>query len=99
MLEDVLRQIGQHERFVLTSHARPDGDAVLVQDRRQVVGVDLLVPEAHRAAPVGDVFGSEDRCSAVDQAVQRVAGDVLLVRADLVHAQGLEVVDRRPELG
>jgi bifunctional oligoribonuclease and PAP phosphatase NrnA len=28
MLEDVLRQIGQHERFVLTSHARPDGDAV-----------------------------------------------------------------------
>ncbi len=25
---DVLRQIGQHERFVLTSHARPDGDAV-----------------------------------------------------------------------
>jgi phosphoesterase RecJ-like protein len=28
MLEDVLRQIGQRERFVLTSHARPDGDAV-----------------------------------------------------------------------
>src|ERR1041385_3482649 len=28
MLEDVLRQIGQHERFVLTSHARPDGDAI-----------------------------------------------------------------------
>ena len=27
-VEDVLRQIGQHERFVLTSHARPDGDAV-----------------------------------------------------------------------
>jgi phosphoesterase RecJ-like protein len=28
MLEDVLRQIGQRQRFVLTSHARPDGDAV-----------------------------------------------------------------------
>src|SRR5262252_6328596 len=28
MLEDVLRQIGQRERFVLTSHARPDGDAI-----------------------------------------------------------------------
>src|ERR1700704_1107854 len=28
MLEDVLRQIEQRDRFVLTSHARPDGDAV-----------------------------------------------------------------------
>src|SRR4029077_11618552 len=28
MLRDVLRQIEQRERFVLTSHARPDGDAV-----------------------------------------------------------------------
>jgi phosphoesterase RecJ-like protein len=28
MLHDVLRQIEQRERFVLTSHARPDGDAV-----------------------------------------------------------------------
>jgi bifunctional oligoribonuclease and PAP phosphatase NrnA len=28
MLEDVLRQIVLRERFVLTSHARPDGDAV-----------------------------------------------------------------------
>src|SRR6202140_3083720 len=28
VLEDVLRRIGEHERFVLTSHARPDGDAV-----------------------------------------------------------------------
>lgn len=28
MLQDVLQQIEQRERFVLTSHARPDGDAV-----------------------------------------------------------------------
>jgi phosphoesterase RecJ-like protein len=28
MLQDVLRQIEQRQRFVLTSHARPDGDAV-----------------------------------------------------------------------
>ena len=28
MVQDVLRQIEQRERFVLTSHARPDGDAV-----------------------------------------------------------------------
>jgi phosphoesterase RecJ-like protein len=28
MLDEVLHQIGQRDRFVLTSHARPDGDAV-----------------------------------------------------------------------
>ena len=28
MLKQVLEQIGQHHRFVLTSHARPDGDAI-----------------------------------------------------------------------
>ena len=28
MLSDVLSSISQHERFVLTSHARPDGDAI-----------------------------------------------------------------------
>jgi phosphoesterase RecJ-like protein len=28
MLEQVLSEIGRRERFVVTSHARPDGDAV-----------------------------------------------------------------------
>ncbi len=28
MLKEVLKQIGQRNRFVLTSHARPDGDAI-----------------------------------------------------------------------
>jgi phosphoesterase RecJ-like protein len=28
MISEVLKTIGQHQRFVLTSHARPDGDAV-----------------------------------------------------------------------
>ena len=28
MLNEVLKQIEQRKRFVLTSHARPDGDAV-----------------------------------------------------------------------
>jgi phosphoesterase RecJ-like protein len=28
MLRDVLNQIEQRNRFVLTSHSRPDGDAV-----------------------------------------------------------------------
>ena len=28
MLAEVLNQIGRRRRFVLTSHARPDGDAI-----------------------------------------------------------------------
>src|ERR1043165_9784320 len=28
MIQEVLRQIAQRDRFLLTSHARPDGDAV-----------------------------------------------------------------------
>src|SRR4051812_4815936 len=28
MLKDVLKHIEQHNRFILTSHARPDGDAI-----------------------------------------------------------------------
>ena len=28
MLKEVLKHIEQHNRFVLTSHARPDGDAI-----------------------------------------------------------------------
>src|SRR4030095_16068750 len=28
MLQDVLKEIGQRQRFVLTSHARRDGDAI-----------------------------------------------------------------------
>ncbi|HEX2917761.1 MAG TPA: bifunctional oligoribonuclease/PAP phosphatase NrnA, partial [Edaphobacter sp.] len=28
MLSEVLNQIGRRERFIVTSHARPDGDAV-----------------------------------------------------------------------
>ena len=28
MLHEVLKHIEQHRRFVLTSHARPDGDAI-----------------------------------------------------------------------
>src|SRR5258707_13014519 len=28
MLTEVLKQIDQHHRFLLTSHARPDGDAI-----------------------------------------------------------------------
>src|SRR5579863_7082297 len=64
MLEDVLRQIGQRERFVLTSHARPDGDAVgsalaCCQVLRQMgKQADVVlhdgVPRIYRSLPFAD---------------------------------------------
>jgi len=64
VLEDVLRQIEQRERFVLTSHARPDGDAVgSALACRQVLRAmgkhaDVIlhdgVPRIYRSLPFAD---------------------------------------------
>ena len=64
MLEDVLRQIGQRERFVLTSHARPDGDAVgsalaccqVLREMGKQADVVLHdgVPRIYRSLPFAD---------------------------------------------
>lgn len=40
MLDEVLKAVQQHQRFVLTSHARPDGDAV-----GSVLGASLMLRE------------------------------------------------------
>ena len=71
MLEDVLRQIGQHERFVLTSHARPDGDAVgsalaccqVLRAMGKTADVVLHdgVPRIYRSLPFADEVLQSDR--------------------------------------
>ena len=68
VLGDVLRQIGQHERFVLSSHARPDGDAVgsalACCQIRRVMGkhADVVlhdgVPRVYRSLPFADQVAS-----------------------------------------
>jgi phosphoesterase RecJ-like protein len=64
MLQDVLRQIEQRERFVLTSHARPDGDAVgsalaccqilRVMGKQADVVLHDGVPRIYRSLPFAD---------------------------------------------
>src|SRR5882757_11049383 len=71
MLEDVLRQIGQHERFVLTSHARPDGDAVgsalaccqvlRAMGKQADVVLHDGVPRIYRSLPFADQVVQSDR--------------------------------------
>src|ERR1700716_3667690 len=64
MLQDVLRQIEQRERFVLTSHARPDGDAIgsalaccqvlRVMGKQADVVLHDPVPRLYRSLPFAD---------------------------------------------
>src|SRR3989441_2864341 len=72
--------------------AGPNTDAVAVQDRRQVVRMNVPVRERHDAGTV--VARSIDR-DALDlrQALDRQAGQLLLVRRDLVQSQLLEIGD------
>lgn len=64
MIEEVLNQIGRRDRFVLTSHARPDGDAIgSVLACRQILRsmgkhADIFlsdpVPQIYRPLPFAD---------------------------------------------
>lgn len=64
MLSEVLNQIGRRERFVLTSHARPDGDAIgsvlacsqILRSMGKTADVYLYdgVPQIYRPLPFAD---------------------------------------------
>lgn len=64
MLEEVLNQIGRRSRFVLTSHARPDGDAIgsvlacsqILRSMGKQADVYLFdgVPQVYRPLPFSD---------------------------------------------
>ena len=71
MLDEVLRQIEQRDRFVLTSHARPDGDAVgsalacgeILRQMNKQVEVVLRdgVPRIYQALPFSENVVHADR--------------------------------------
>ena len=64
MLQDVLQQIEQRDRFVLTSHARPDGDAIgsvlaccqvlRAMGKQADIVLHDGVPRIYRALPFAD---------------------------------------------
>jgi len=93
MLEDVLRQIGQHERFVLTSHARPDGDAVgsalaccqVLRAMGKTADVVLHdgVPRIYRSLPFADEVLQSDRVAGTYQAA-------IILECDSIHRTRLE---------
>src|SRR5437660_1806704 len=88
MLEDVLRQIGQRDRFVLTSHARPDGDAIgsalaccqvlRAMGKQADVVLHDAVPRIYRPLPFADQVVQANRLNGSYQAAIILECDSLL---------------------
>src|SRR5215813_12885323 len=93
ILEDVLRQIGQRERFVLTSHARPDGDAVgsalaccqVLRSMGKHADVVLHdgVPRIYRSLPFADQVVQANRVVGSYEAA-------IILECDSIHRTRLE---------
>jgi bifunctional oligoribonuclease and PAP phosphatase NrnA len=88
MLQEVLQQIEQRDRFVLTSHARPDGDAVgsalaccqvlRALGKRADVVLHDGVPRIYRALPFADQVRQANRVDGNYEAA-------IILECDSVH--------------
>src|ERR1700682_2830600 len=98
MVQNVLRQIEQRERFVLTSHARPDGDAIgaalaccqvlrLMGKEADVVLHDP-VPRIYRWLPVADQVLQASVANCSYQAA-------IILECDSIHRPRLEGLEDR----
>jgi len=98
MVRDVLRQIEQRERFVLTSHARPDGDAVgsalaccqvlRAMGKQADVVLHDGVPRIYRSLPFADQVLQAD-------SVQGNYEAVIILECDSIHRTRLEGLESR----
>jgi bifunctional oligoribonuclease and PAP phosphatase NrnA len=98
MLHDVLRQIELRERFVLTSHARPDGDAIgsalaccqvlRVMDKLADVVLHDTVPRIYRSLPFADQVVQADRVQGGYEAA-------IILECDSIHRTRLEGLENR----
>jgi bifunctional oligoribonuclease and PAP phosphatase NrnA len=96
MLQDVLKHIEQRERFVLTSHARPDGDAIgsalacgqILRSMGKQADVVLRdgVPRIYRPLPYADAVVQTDRINGGYQAA-------IILECDSVQRTRLEGLD------
>src|ERR1700704_4419581 len=98
MLREVLRQIEQRERFVLTSHARPDGDAIgsalaccqvlrLMGKQADVVLHDP-VPRLYRSLPFADQVLQAEVVNGNYEAA-------IILECDSIHRTRLEGLEDR----
>lgn len=98
MVRDVLRQIEQRERFVLTSHARPDGDAVgsalaccqvlRAMGKQADVVLHDGVPRIYRSLPFADQVLQADTVPGNYEAA-------IILECDSIHRTRLEGLESR----
>jgi phosphoesterase RecJ-like protein len=98
MLQDVLRQIEQRERFVLTSHARPDGDAIgsalacaqvlRAMGKHADVVLHDGVPRIYRSLPFADQVVQSNRVNGSYEAA-------IILECDSIHRTRLEGLEDR----
>jgi bifunctional oligoribonuclease and PAP phosphatase NrnA len=98
MLQDVLQQIERRDRFVLTSHARPDGDAIgsalaccqLLRAMGKQADVVLRdgVPRIYRALPFADQVLQANSVNGDYEAA-------IILECDSVHRTRLEGLETR----
>jgi phosphoesterase RecJ-like protein len=98
MLRDVLRQIEQRDRFVLTSHARPDGDAIgsalaccqilRAMGKQADVVLHDGVPRVYRTLPFADQVQQADRVAGNYEAA-------IILECDSIRRTRLEGLEDR----
>lgn len=98
MLQDVLHQIELRDRFVLTSHARPDGDAIgsalaccqvlRAMGKQADVVLHDGVPRIYRALPFADQVLQADRIGGNYEAA-------IILECDSIHRTRLEGLEDR----
>jgi bifunctional oligoribonuclease and PAP phosphatase NrnA len=98
MLQEVLQQIEQRDRFVLTSHARPDGDAIgsalaccqvlRAMGKHADVVLHDGVPRIYRALPFADQVLQANRVSGNYEAA-------IILECDSIHRTRLEGLENR----
>jgi phosphoesterase RecJ-like protein len=98
MLKEVLEQIGQRDRFVLTSHARPDGDAVgsalacwqILRSMGKQADVVLhdSVPRIYQQLPFADKVVRADRVNGYYETA-------IILECDSVQRTRLEGLENR----
>lgn len=97
MVEDVLKQIAQRKRFLVTSHARPDGDAVgsalaccqilRLMDKQADVVLHDGVPRVYRSLPFANEVTQAERVGDGYDAV-------ILLECDSVHRTRIEGLEQ-----
>ena len=98
MVQDVLHQIEQRDRFVLTSHARPDGDAIgsalaccqvlRAMGKHADVVLHDGVPRVYRSLPFANQVLQADRVSGNYQAA-------IILECDSIHRTRLQGLENR----